>query len=136
MPTAAAISPTPERVERMQKLAGEIAQRLHADPAQAQRAAFLAKADLVSDMVGEFPELQGIMGRYYALAQKEPQEVADAIRDHYLPLGPQSPCPTEPTAYVVSLADKLDSLAGLFAIGDKPTGSKDPTANSCLRRGL
>lgn len=120
------------RVERIEILAKELCKFVPAaDAKKVQRAATLCKADLTSGMVGEFPEVQGIMGRYYALAQKEPQEVADAIRDHYLPLGPQSPCPTEPTAYVISLADKLDSLAGLFAIGDKPTGSKDPYA---LRR--
>lgn len=120
------------RIERIEILAKELCKYVPAaDVKKVQRAASLCKADLTSGMVGEFPELQGIMGRYYALAQKEPQEVADAIRDHYLPLGPQSPCPTEPTAYVVSLADKIDSLAGLFAIGDKPTGSKDPYA---LRR--
>lgn len=120
------------RVERIAILAKEIAKLVpNADAAKVHRAALLAKADLTSGMVGEFPELQGIMGRYYALGQKEAPEVADAIRDHYLPLGPGSSCPTEPTAVVVSLADKIDSLAGLFAIGDKPTGSKDPYA---LRR--
>jgi glycyl-tRNA synthetase beta chain len=120
------------RVERIEIVAKELCKYiLAADAKKVQRAASLCKADLTSGMVGEFPELQGIMGRYYAQQQNEHQEVADAVRDHYLPLGPQSPCPIEPTAYIVSLADKLDSLTGLFAIGDKPTGSKDPYA---LRR--
>lgn len=95
------------------------------------RAAELCKADLVSGMVGEFPELQGVMGRYYALHQKEHPAVSDAIRDHYLPLGPSSPVPTAPTSVCVALADKLDTLLAMFAIGEKPTGSKDPFA---LRR--
>lgn len=95
------------------------------------RAASLAKADLTTGMVGEFPELQGVMGRYYALSQGEPQAVADAIRDHYKPQGPADSVPTEPVAVCLALADKLDTLAGMFAIGEKPTGSKDPFA---LRR--
>jgi len=96
-----------------------------------ERAANLCKADLVSGMVGEFPELQGVMGRYYALHHKEPADVADAIRDHYLPLGPDSPVPTKPVSICIALADKLDTLISMFAIGEKPTGSKDPFA---LRR--
>jgi len=95
------------------------------------RAAALCKADLVTGMVGEFPELQGVMGWYYATAQKEAPEVADAIRDHYLPLGPSSPVPTAPVSICIALADKLDTLIFMFAIGEKPTGSKDPFA---LRR--
>jgi glycyl-tRNA synthetase beta chain len=97
----------------------------------AERAARLAKADLVTGMVGEFPELQGLMGGYYAAAQGEPQEVADAIRDHYKPVGQGDDVPTAPVTVAVSLADKLDTLVGFFAIGDRPTGSKDPFA---LRR--
>ncbi|GAA0672249.1 glycyl-tRNA synthetase beta chain [Sphingomonas insulae] len=97
----------------------------------AERAARLAKADLVTGMVGEFPELQGLMGGYYAAAQGEPREVADAIRDHYKPVGQGDEVPTAPVTVAVSLADKLDTLAQFFAIGDKPTGSKDPFA---LRR--
>ncbi len=96
-----------------------------------ERAANLCKADLVTGMVGEFPELQGVMGRYYALAEGEKPEVADAIRDHYLPLGPSSAVPTTPVSICVALADKLDTLCSMFAIGEKPTGSKDPFA---LRR--
>lgn len=95
------------------------------------RAALLSKADLTSGMVGEFPELQGIMGRYYAIAQKEKPEIADAIRDHYKPLGANDSIPESPIAAVISIADKLDSIACLFAVDAKPTGSKDPYA---LRR--
>jgi glycyl-tRNA synthetase beta chain len=102
-----------------------------ADAAKAKRAATLCKADLVTEMVGEFPELQGIMGRYYALHDGEAPEVADAIADHYAPQGPNDRCPTAPESIAVALADKLDTLAGFFAIDEKPTGSKDPFA---LRR--
>ncbi len=98
---------------------------------QAERAALLCKADLSSDMVGEFPDLQGLMGRYYALNDGEPADVANAIAQHYSPLGPQDAAPTAPISVVVSLADKIDSLVGFFAIDEKPTGSKDPFA---LRR--
>lgn len=96
-----------------------------------ERAARLSKADLVTGMVGEFPELQGVMGRYYAIAQKEDASVADAIRDHYKPQGPTDSVPTNPVAICVALADKLDTLKSMFSIGEKPTGSKDPFA---LRR--
>lgn len=102
-----------------------------ADAVKAKRAAELCKADLVTEMVGEFPELQGIMGRYYALHDGEAPEVADAIADHYAPQGPNDRCPTTPESIAVALADKLDTLAGFFAIDEKPTGSKDPFA---LRR--
>jgi len=101
------------------------------DSALVTRAAELCKADLVTGMVGEFAELQGIMGRYYATAQKEPQQVADAIRDHYKPQGAGDNVPTAPVSICVALADKLDTLISMFAIGEKPTGSKDPFA---LRR--
>ena len=97
----------------------------------AERAARLAKADLVTGMVGEFPELQGLMGGYYAAAQGEPREVADAIRDHYKPVGQGDDVPTAPVTVAVSLADKLDTIASFFSAGEKPTGSKDPFA---LRR--
>jgi glycyl-tRNA synthetase beta chain len=120
-----------ERVERIEKLAGEIAGKIGADVAQAQRAARLAKADLTSGVVGEFPELQGVMGRYYALHDKEDTAVADAIRDHYRPVGPSDAVPTDMVAIAVALADKLDQLIGFFAVGEKPTGSGDPFA---LRR--
>lgn len=102
-----------------------------ADAAKARRAAALCKADLVTEMVGEFPELQGIMGRYYAQHDGEAAEVADAVADHYAPQGPNDRCPTAPESIVVALADKVDTLAGFFAIDEKPTGSKDPFA---LRR--
>ena len=97
----------------------------------AGRAAELAKADLVTGMVGEFPELQGLMGGYYAAAQGEPREIADAIRDHYKPVGQGDDVPTAPVTVAVSLADKLDTIASFFSTGEKPTGSKDPFA---LRR--
>jgi len=102
-----------------------------ADPAQARLAAELCKADLVTDMVGEFPELQGLMGGYYARAEGLPDAVADAIRDHYKPVGQGDDVPCAPVSVCVALADKLDTLRGFFAIDEKPTGSKDPFA---LRR--
>ncbi len=120
-----------ERVQRIYKLAREIAPLVGADPDLAERAAILAKADLVSDMVGEFPELQGVMGRYYALDQQENPAVANAIAAHYKPMGPSDDVPREPVAIAVALADKLDTLVGFWAIDEKPTGSKDPYA---LRR--
>ena len=120
-----------QRVERIVKLAGEIAPKVGANVEQARRAAMLAKADLVTGMIGEFPELQGIMGRYYALAQGEPQAIANAIADHYKPLGPTDLVPGEPVAITVALADKLDTLTGFWSIEEKPTGSRDPFA---LRR--
>ncbi|MDO8347307.1 MAG: glycine--tRNA ligase subunit beta [Rugosibacter sp.] len=120
-----------ERVDRLVKLAAKIAHRLGADAALAERAALLAKADLVSDMVGEFPELQGIMGRYYALADGESPLVADAIEAHYRPRFNGDALPKGPIACAVALADKLDALIGFFGIGQIPTGDKDPFA---LRR--
>jgi glycyl-tRNA synthetase beta chain len=102
-----------------------------ADPELATRAALLCKADLVTGMVGEFPELQGVIGRHYALHDQERPEVALAIGEHYAPQGPSDICPSAPVSVAVALADKLDTLAGFFAIGEKPTGSKDPFA---LRR--
>ena len=115
----------------LRMLAREIAPLVGADPDLAERAAILAKADLVSGMVGEFPELQGVMGRYYALDQEEDPAVADAIAAHYKPLGPSDDVPRDPVAIAVALADKLDMLVGFWAIDEKPTGSKDPYA---LRR--
>ncbi|NHF71961.1 glycine--tRNA ligase subunit beta [Paracoccus xiamenensis] len=120
-----------DRVARIAALAREIAPLVGADPDQAGRAAELAKLDLRSDMVGEFPELQGVMGRYYALAAGEPDAVADAARDHYSPLGPSDDVPSAPVSVAVALADKIDTLTGFWAIDEKPTGSKDPFA---LRR--
>jgi glycyl-tRNA synthetase beta chain len=120
-----------ERVERIVALAREIAPLVGADPDKAAEAARLAKADLASQMVGEFPELQGIMGGYYARAFGLDAEIADAIRDHYRPQGPGDAVPTAPLSVAVALADKLDTLISFFAFGEKPTGSKDPYA---LRR--
>jgi len=115
-----------ERVERIQLLAGKIARDMGADPALAARAAWLSKADLLTDMVGEFPELQGTMGRYYALRDSEPAVVADAIEAHYRPRFAGDALPDGPVSAAVALADKLDSLAGMFSIGQTPTGDKDP----------
>ena len=120
-----------ERVERLVVLSKILAPIVGADAEQAARAAKLAKADLVSDMVFEFPELQGLMGRYYALAQNEEPAVATAIEMHYKPQGPSDEVPCEPVSIAVALADKLDLLTGFWAIDEKPTGSKDPYA---LRR--
>src|SRR5262249_41433496 len=121
-----------DKVSRIQTLAAEIIPYIPgADVDQARSAALLAKADLTSGMVGEFPELQGVMGRYYAMHEGEKQGVADAIAEHYAPLGPTDRCPTAPISIAVALADKIDSLVGFFAIDEKPTGSKDPFA---LRR--
>ncbi len=120
-----------ERVGRIAALARDIAPRVGADPALAERAARLAKADLVTEMVGEFPELQGLMGRKYAALQGEPESVAAAIEEHYKPVGPSDRVPTDPVSIAVALADKLDTLVGFWSIDEKPTGSKDPFA---LRR--
>jgi glycyl-tRNA synthetase beta chain len=119
-----------QRVARLEKLARWIAPHVGADAEDAARAAKLAKADLASGMVGEFPELQGVMGRYYALPH-EKREVAEAIGTQYRPMGPGDAVPVEPVGIAVALADKLDTLAGFFAVGEKPTGSGDPFA---LRR--
>ncbi len=115
-----------ERVERLQKLAGEIARHLHAQAATAERAAYLCKADLVTDMVGEFPELQGTMGYYYALHDGEDPHVAQAISEHYLPRYAGDSLPTSAENISVALADKLDTLVGIYGVGLVPTGDKDP----------
>jgi glycyl-tRNA synthetase beta chain len=120
-----------ERVKRIEALAGEIAKTIGADVEKSKLAARLAKADLVTSMVGEFPELQGLMGRYIALEQGIDAEVADALRDHYKPQGPSDSIPVSKIGQAVALADKLDTLIGFWAIDEKPTGSKDPFA---LRR--
>lgn len=120
-----------DKTERMELIAEYLALRLNADFARARRAARIAKADLSTGMVGEFPELQGIMGRYYALENGEDRDVADAIADHYRPLGPNDTCPSSQLSVIAALADKLDSLARFFWIGERPTGSGDPFA---LRR--
>ncbi len=120
-----------ERITRIERLAGEIAPLVGADVEKAKRAALLAKADLLTEVVGEFPELQGLMGKYYALAQGEDASVATASEEHYKPQGPNDRVPTDPVSVAVALADKLDTLVGFWAIDEKPTGSKDPYA---LRR--
>jgi glycyl-tRNA synthetase beta chain len=120
-----------ERVKRIEALAGEIAKTIKADVEKTKLAARLAKADLVTGMVGEFPELQGLMGHYYALDQGQDKEVAEAVRDHYKPQGPSDSIPISKIGQAVALADKLDTLVGFWAIDEKPTGSKDPYA---LRR--
>ncbi len=118
-------------VQRLVNLAAEIAPQVGADVETTKRAAMLAKADLVTGMVGEFPELQGLMGRYYATAQGEKPEIANALEMHYKPVGPSDRVPTEPVAIAVALADKLNVLSGFWSIDEKPTGSRDPFA---LRR--
>jgi glycyl-tRNA synthetase beta chain len=120
-----------QRVERIMALAKELAPFVKADVKKAERAALLCKADLVSEMVGEFPEVQGLMGRYYATRQGEDASVAAALEEHYKPQGPSDRIPTDPVAIAVALADKIDTLVGFWAIDEKPTGSKDPYA---LRR--
>jgi glycyl-tRNA synthetase beta chain len=120
-----------ERVERVQLLAGKIARDIGADPVLAERAAWLAKADLLTNMVGEFPELQGVMGRYYALADGEDPRVAEAVEQHYRPRFAGDTLPANEVALVLALADKLETLAGLFGVGQQPSGDKDPFA---LRR--
>ena len=120
-----------ERIKRIERLAAEIAPPVGADVEKARRAAHLAKADLLTEVVGEFPELQGLMGKYYALAQGEEASVAAASEEHYKPQGPADRVPTDPVSVAVALADKIDTLVGFWAIDEKPTGSKDPYA---LRR--
>ena len=120
-----------ERIKRIERLAAEIAPLVGADVEKAKRAARLAKADLLTEVVGEFPEVQGLMGKYYALAQREDAAVAAACEEHYKPQGPADRVPTDRVSVAVALADKVDTLVGFWAIDEKPTGSKDPFA---LRR--
>ncbi|MCK9908939.1 glycine--tRNA ligase subunit beta [Microbacteriaceae bacterium K1510] len=120
-----------ERIARIVALAGQLAPLVGADVAKAERAAQLCKADLLTEVVGEFPELQGLMGRYYAEAQNEDEAVAHALEDHYKPKGPDDLVPADPVSIAAALADKIDTLVGFWAIDEKPTGSKDPYA---LRR--
>ncbi|MBI3704235.1 MAG: glycine--tRNA ligase subunit beta [Rhizobiales bacterium] len=120
-----------ERIARIVALAGQLAPLVGADAEKAERAALLCKADLLTEVVGEFPELQGLMGKYYAEAQGEDEAVAHACEDHYKPKGPDDLVPGDPVSIAVALADKLDTLVGFWAIDEKPTGSKDPYA---LRR--
>jgi glycyl-tRNA synthetase beta chain len=120
-----------DRIKRIERLAAEIARLVGANVEKTKRAAKLAKADLLTEVVGEFPEVQGLMGKYYALAQGEDASVAAACEEHYKPQGPNDRVPTDPVSVAVALADKLDTLVGFWAIDEKPTGSKDPYA---LRR--
>jgi glycyl-tRNA synthetase beta chain len=120
-----------ERIARIERLAAEIAPLVGADVEKTKRAAHLAKADLLTEVVGEFPELQGLMGKYYALAQGEDASVAAASEEHYKPQGPSDRVPTDPVSIAVALADKIDTLVGFWGHDEKPTGSKDPFA---LRR--
>jgi glycyl-tRNA synthetase beta chain len=120
-----------ERIDRIERLASELAPIVGADLAKTKRAARLCKADLLTEVVGEFPEVQGVMGRYYAEAQGEDEAIAHAIEDHYKPKGPDDLVPAKPVSIAVALADKIDTLVGFWAIDEKPTGSKDPYA---LRR--
>jgi glycyl-tRNA synthetase beta chain len=120
-----------ERIERIERLAAELAPLVGADVEKAKRAARLCKTDLLTEVVGEFPELQGLMGKYYAEAQGEDEAVAHACEDHYRPKGPDDLVPSDPVSIAIALADKIDTLVGFWAIDEKPTGSKDPYA---LRR--
>jgi glycyl-tRNA synthetase beta chain len=120
-----------QQVERIAHLSHWLAPRVNANPQKVDRAAWLAKADLVTEMVGEFPELQGVIGKYYAAEQGEEEAVAHAIADHYRPQGPNDLVPADPVSIAVALADKFDRLVGFWTIGEKPSGSKDPQA---LRR--
>jgi glycyl-tRNA synthetase beta chain len=120
-----------ERIKRIELLAAEIAPLVSADVEKTKRAAHLSKADLLTEVVGEFPELQGLMGKYYALAQGEDPSVAAASEEHYKPQGPNDRVPTDPVSIAVALADKIDTLVGFWVIEERPTGSKDPFA---LRR--
>lgn len=120
-----------DKVIRVEKLAERCAELIGANKIDAKRAAHLAKADLLTEMVAEFPDLQGLMGRYYAEGDGERDAVGDAIRDHYAPQGPNDECPTAPVSVALALAEKIDILTGFWAIDEKPTGSRDPFA---LRR--
>jgi len=121
-----------EKVERIQALAVDLCRYIpDADCNKVRSAALLCKADLTTEMIGEFPDLQGIMGRYYAISDGEAPEVAQAIAEHYAPKGPDDPCPSAPESVAVALADKIDTLVAFWTINEKPTGSKDPFA---LRR--
>ena len=114
-----------ERIERIERLAAELAPLVGADVAKTKRAAHLAKADLLTEVVGEFPEVQGLMGKYYAQAQGEDEAVARAIEEHYKPVGPAMRA-DRPVSIAVALADKLDTLMGFWAIDERPTGSRIP----------
>ena len=123
-----------ERIARIEALAQELAPKVGADPELAARAARLAKADLATEMVGEFPELQGLMGRYYASAQGEDPSVAAAIEEHYKPQGQDDRIPASPVSIAVALADKLDTLVGFCVIDEKPTGCEGPLCAAGVQR--
>src|SRR5262249_50253271 len=125
-----------ERIERIAQLTTELAPLVGADVEKAKTAALLCKCDLLTEVVGEFPEVQGTMGKYYAQAQGEDEAVAHAIEDHYRPKGPDDLVPADPVAIAVALADKLDVLMGFWIIDEKPTGSKDPYALRGAARGI
>jgi len=125
-----------DRIERIERLAAELAPLVGADVEKAKRAARLCKADLLTEVVGEFPELQGTMGKYYAQAQGEDEAVAHACEDHYSPKGPDDLVPADPVSIAVALADKIDTLVGFWAIDEKPTGSKDPYASRRAALGI
>ena len=125
-----------ERIERIERLAAEIAPLVGADVEKTKRAAHLAKADLLTEVVGEFPELQGLMGKYYALAQGEDASVAAASEEHYKPQGPADRVPTDPVSVAVALADKIDTLVGFWAIDEKPTGARTPMRCAARRSGV
>ena len=120
-----------DKTQRLRKLASLISDELNTNKEKIQIAASISKSDLCSDLVGEYPELQGVMGKYFALSQGFEEDVANAISDHYLPVGISSPVPKKSISYSISIIDKLDSLVGFFLINEKPTSSKDPFA---LRR--
>ena len=120
-----------DKTQRLRQLAGFLSDDLNINKEKAQVAASISKSDLCSDLVGEYPELQGVMGKYFALAQGFEEEVANSVSDHYLPAGLTSPVPKKPFSYSISIVDKIDTLVGFFAIDEKPTSSKDPFA---LRR--
>ena len=120
-----------DKTQRVRKLAGLLSDELNINKEKAQVAASICKSDLCSDLVGEYPELQGVLGKYFALSQGFEEDVANSISEHYLPIGLTSPLPKKPFSYSISIVDKIDTLVGFFLINEKPTSSKDPFA---LRR--
>ena len=115
-----------DKTQRVRKLAGLLSDELNINKEKAQVAASICKSDLCSDLVGEYPELQGVLGKYFALSQGFEEDVANSISEHYLPIGLTSPLPKKPFSYSISIVDKIDTLVGFFLINEKPTSSKDP----------